>query len=57
MGLFISLSFLVKKLKFKFEKVMGLPGARMESPPFQPMISLIRSMTTFSMRMKTGAIS
>lgn len=37
------------------EKV--LPGAKMESPPLKPIISLIFSITTVSINMKTGAIS
>lgn len=36
---------------------IDLPGARMESPWGNPMISLIFFMMTLSMRMKTGAIS
>lgn len=34
-----------------------VPGARMESPPFQPISSRICVNTTLSMRMNTGAIS
>lgn len=34
-----------------------LPGARIESPSFQPIISRILDNTTLSIRMKTGAIS
>lgn len=37
--------------------ILIIPGAKIESPQFQPMISLILPSTTFSMRMKTGAIS
>lgn len=33
------------------------PGAKMESPPLKPIISLIFSITTVSIKMKTGAIS
>lgn len=33
------------------------PGAKIESPPFHPMISLILVNTTFSIRINTGAIS
>lgn len=33
------------------------PGAKIESPVFHPMISLILANTTFSMRINTGAIS